>query len=129
MLALDKEDGHAVGIYALNHVVDRDVWTLSYVNRFDDWGKGYTTEGMKALWITQSKSTEHAPSKVNVLKKTSAAPRCCKNSEWYTIIVHHVQRTTEVLRLNLMFMSLTLKNDNVTELRETGGEYGFRQNF
>ena len=33
MLVLDKEDGHAVGTYALNHVVDRDVWTLSYVNR------------------------------------------------------------------------------------------------
>ena len=41
MLVIDKEDGHAVGIYALNHDVDRDVWTLSYVNRFDDWGKGY----------------------------------------------------------------------------------------
>ena len=49
MLVLDKEDGHAVGTYALNHVVDRDVWTLSYVNRYDDWGKGYTTEGMKAF--------------------------------------------------------------------------------
>ena len=33
MLVMDKEDGHAVGIYALNHVVERDVWTLSYVNR------------------------------------------------------------------------------------------------
>ena len=49
MLVMDKEDGHAVGIYALNHVVERDVWTLSYVNRYDDWGKGYTSEGMKAL--------------------------------------------------------------------------------
>ena len=49
MLVMDKEDGHAVGIYALNHDVERDVWTLSYVNRFDDWGKGYTAEGMKAL--------------------------------------------------------------------------------
>ena len=49
MLVIDKEDGHAVGTYALNHVVDRDVWTLSYVNRYDDWGKGYTTEGMKAF--------------------------------------------------------------------------------
>lgn len=49
MLVMDKEDGHAVGIYALNHVVERDVWTLSYVNRYDDWGKGYTTEGMNAL--------------------------------------------------------------------------------
>lgn len=49
MLVMNKEDGHAVGIYALNHEVERDVWTLSYVNRFDDWGKGYTTEGMKAL--------------------------------------------------------------------------------
>ena len=49
MLVMDKEDGHAVGIYALNHVVERDVWTLSYVNRYDDWGKGYTTEGMKAF--------------------------------------------------------------------------------
>ena len=49
MLVISKEDGHAVGIYALNHVVERDVWTLSYVNRFDDWGKGYTTEGMKAF--------------------------------------------------------------------------------
>ncbi|MCR4834585.1 MAG: hypothetical protein K5900_13565, partial [Butyrivibrio sp.] len=34
MLVSDKEDGHAVGIYALNHDVDRDVWTLSYVNRY-----------------------------------------------------------------------------------------------
>ncbi len=49
MLVMDKEDGHAIGIYALNHETERDVWTLSYVNRFDDWGKGYTTEGMKAL--------------------------------------------------------------------------------
>ena len=49
MLVMAKEDGHAVGIYALKHEVERDVWTLSYVNRFDDWGKGYTTEGMKAL--------------------------------------------------------------------------------
>ena len=49
MLVSAKEDGHAVGIYALNHDVERDVWTLSYVNRYDDWGKGYTVEGMKAL--------------------------------------------------------------------------------
>ncbi len=49
MLVMDKEDGHAVGIYALNHDVERDVWTVSYVNRYEDWGKGYTTEGMKAL--------------------------------------------------------------------------------
>ena len=49
MLVMDKEDGHAVGIYALNHDINRDVWTLSYVNRFDDWGKGYTTEGMRAF--------------------------------------------------------------------------------
>ncbi len=48
MLVKDKSDGHAVGIYALNHDVSRDVWTLSYVNRYDDWGKGYTVEGMKA---------------------------------------------------------------------------------
>ena len=49
MLVMAKADGHAVGIYALNHDTERDVWTLSYVNRYDDWGKGYTTEGMKAL--------------------------------------------------------------------------------
>jgi RimJ/RimL family protein N-acetyltransferase len=49
MLVSDKEDGHAVGIYALNHDIERDVWSLSYVNRYDDWGKGYTVEGMKAL--------------------------------------------------------------------------------
>ena len=49
MLVMAKEDGHAVGIYALNHDVERDVWTVSYVNRFDDWGKGYSVEGMKAL--------------------------------------------------------------------------------
>ncbi|MCR5800563.1 MAG: GNAT family N-acetyltransferase [Lachnospiraceae bacterium] len=49
MLVKEKSDGHAVGIYALNHDVDRDVWILSYVNRYDDWGKGYTAEGMKAL--------------------------------------------------------------------------------
>ena len=49
MLVTEKSDGHAVGIYALNYVADRDVWTLSYVNRYDDWGKGYTVEGMKAL--------------------------------------------------------------------------------
>jgi RimJ/RimL family protein N-acetyltransferase len=49
MLVSDKEDGHAVGIYALNHDVERDVWSLSYVNRYDDWGKGYTVEGMSAL--------------------------------------------------------------------------------
>ena len=49
MLVMDKEDGHAVGTYALNHDVERDVWTVSYVNRFDDWNKGYATEGMKAF--------------------------------------------------------------------------------
>ncbi len=49
MLVIDKEDGHAVGTYALNHDVERDVWTVSYVNRYDDWGKGYSTEGMKAF--------------------------------------------------------------------------------
>lgn len=49
MLVSDKVDGHAVGIYTLNHDVERDVWTISYVNRYDDWGKGYTVEGMKAL--------------------------------------------------------------------------------
>jgi RimJ/RimL family protein N-acetyltransferase len=45
----------AVGIYALNHDVDRDVWTLSYVNRYDDWGKGYTVEGMNALMMHAAK--------------------------------------------------------------------------
>lgn len=49
MLVTDKRDGHAVGIYALNYVAERDSWSLSYVNRYDDWGKGYTAEGMKAL--------------------------------------------------------------------------------
>ena len=49
MLVSAKADGHAVGIYAINHDVERDVWTLSYVNRYDDWGKGYSVEGMKAL--------------------------------------------------------------------------------
>ena len=49
MLVIDKEDGHAVGTYALNHVVERDVWTLSYVNRFDDWGKGYATEALTGV--------------------------------------------------------------------------------
>ena len=49
MLVSAKEDGHAVGIYALNHDLERDIWSLSYVNRYDDWGKGYTVEGMKAL--------------------------------------------------------------------------------
>ena len=49
MLVSAKEDGHAVGIYALNHDVEKDIWSLSYVNRYDDWGKGYTVEGMKKL--------------------------------------------------------------------------------
>ena len=49
MLVSARSDGHAVGIYALNHDVERDVWTISYVNRYDDWGKGYSAEGMKAL--------------------------------------------------------------------------------
>ncbi len=49
MLVNAKNDGHAVGIYALNYEAEKDVWSLSYVNRYDDWGKGYTTEGMKAL--------------------------------------------------------------------------------
>lgn len=46
MLAREKSDGHAVGLYALNYEAARDVWTVSYVNRYDDWGKGYSTEGM-----------------------------------------------------------------------------------
>lgn len=49
MLVMDKADGHAVGTYAMNYVAERDVWTLSYVNQYDDWGKGYTVEGMKAF--------------------------------------------------------------------------------
>lgn len=49
MLVTDKNDGHAVGIYALNYIAERDSYSLSYVNRYDDWGKGYTVEGMKAL--------------------------------------------------------------------------------
>ena len=49
MLVTAKSDGHAVGIYALNHDLERDVWTLSYTNRYADWGKGYTAEGMRAL--------------------------------------------------------------------------------
>ena len=49
MIAEEKSDGHAVGIYALNHDVERDVWTVSYTNRYDDWGNGYTTEGMRGL--------------------------------------------------------------------------------
>ena len=49
MLVTDKSDGHAVGIYALNYIQEHDSYSLSYVNRYDDWGKGYTVEGMKAL--------------------------------------------------------------------------------
>jgi len=49
MLVTAKEDGHAVGIYALNYVEENESYSLSYVNRYDDWGKGYTVEGMKAL--------------------------------------------------------------------------------
>ena len=41
MLVIDKEDGHAVGTYALNHDVQRDVWTISYVNRYDDRRRAY----------------------------------------------------------------------------------------
>ena len=49
MIVHAKADGHAVGIYALNYITESDVWTLSYVDRYEDWGKGYTVEGMKAL--------------------------------------------------------------------------------
>ena len=49
MLVTDKNDGHAVGIYALIYIAERDSYSLSYVNRYDDWGKGYTVEGMRAL--------------------------------------------------------------------------------
>lgn len=49
MLVTDKSDGHAIGIYALNYIAEHDSYSLSYVNRYDDWGKGYTVEGMKAL--------------------------------------------------------------------------------
>lgn len=49
MLATDKSDGHAVGIYALNRIDENGSFSISYTNRYDDWGKGYTTEGMKAL--------------------------------------------------------------------------------
>ena len=49
MIAEDKSDGHAVGIYALNHDTVKDIWSLSYTTRYDDWGKGYTTEGMRGL--------------------------------------------------------------------------------
>ena len=71
MLVSSKDDGHAVGIYAVNHELDRDVWTLSYVNRYDDWGKGYTVEGMRALMkhvaiVYGARSFEGECAKVNV---------------------------------------------------------------
>ncbi len=71
MLVSSKKDGHAVGIYAINHDLERDVWTLSYVNRYDDWGKGYTVEGMKALMkhvanVYGARSFEGECAKVNV---------------------------------------------------------------
>ena len=77
MLVLNKEDGHAVGIYALNHVVEKDIWTLSYVNRFDDWGKGYTTEGMKALM-------EHA---VNFYGARSFEGECAKENVGSAVVM------------------------------------------
>lgn len=49
MLVTDKSDGHAVGLYALNYVFENESYSLSYVTRYDDWGKGYTVEGMRAL--------------------------------------------------------------------------------
>ena len=49
ILVTDKNDGHAVGVYALNYVSENESYSLSYVNRYDDWGKGYTVEGMRAL--------------------------------------------------------------------------------
>ena len=47
MLVSAKADGHAVGIYAINHDIDRDVWTISYVNRYDDWGKALMEYAVK----------------------------------------------------------------------------------
>lgn len=70
MIVHEKEDGHAVGIYALNHDIERDVWSLSYVNRYDDWGKGYTVEGMKALM-------DHA---VNVYGAHTFEAECAKEN-------------------------------------------------
>ena len=71
MLVSSKDDGHAVGIYAVNHDLDRDVWSLSYVNRYDDWGKGFTVEGMRALMkhvavVYGARSFEGECAKVNV---------------------------------------------------------------
>lgn len=71
MLAEEKSDGHAVGIYALNHDILNDVWSVSYVNRFEDWGKGYTTEGMKGLMdhaikVYSAHSFEGECAKINI---------------------------------------------------------------
>lgn len=44
-----KEDGHAIGLIASVLNKETDTWSISYNCRYDDWGKGYTTEAAKAV--------------------------------------------------------------------------------
>lgn len=96
MLVSAKEDGHAVGIYALNHDVERDVWTLSYVNRYDDWGKGYSVEGMKALMEHAVKNMEHTRLRESAPGRTSAAEGLWRRLEWCMIIALPIRKTMGV---------------------------------
>lgn len=49
MIERSKEDGHAIGIIGCVYAAEKDTWEVSWSARFDDWGKGYTTEGISAL--------------------------------------------------------------------------------
>lgn len=49
MIIHSKEDGHAVGTVGFFYDSETDVWSFAYNIRYDDWGKGYATEAVKAM--------------------------------------------------------------------------------
>lgn len=49
MIARDKSDNSAIGMFGCFHNVENDTWEISYTIKYDAWGKGYTTEAATAL--------------------------------------------------------------------------------
>ena len=60
MLILDKKDGHAIGVVGCSYDKEDTSWEISYSIRYDDWGKGYSTEaaiGLRDYLIDENGAT------------------------------------------------------------------------
>lgn len=49
MIERSKDDNRAMGLCGAFYNGEEDVWELAYTLRYDEWGKGYTTEACRAL--------------------------------------------------------------------------------